>query len=245
MGVLTDLTTWLAQPERWSGSSSIPVRLLEHLQYSVLALLIAAAVALPVALWVGHLGRGEALLVNLVNVGRAVPTFGLILLAVTIFGIGLTPALIALVALAVPPIVANAAVGIRQVDPDVRESAQGMGMTGWQVLRRVELPVALPLIMAGLRTSAVQVVATATLAAYPGLGGLGRFIIDGFAQGVLRNANARSQTIVGALLVALLAVLTELAFSRLERIVVPRGLQQRDRPSARTPSVQTSALQQA
>jgi len=222
--VLSDLVRFLSDGERWQGNQGIPNLILEHLGYSLVATVIAGVLALPLALWAGHTGRGDTLLINVANVGRAIPTFGLILTAFVIFGLGVTPVYIALVALAIPPIVANAAVGVRQVDRDIREAAEGMGMTGWQVLRGVELPIAMPLIMTGLRTSAVQVVATATLAAFVGLGGLGRPIINGLAQGVLTNDNARSQVIVGAVLVALLAVLTEVAFGAVERVVVPAGL---------------------
>lgn len=214
---------FFTDPERWTGSGGIPARLLEHVTYSVVATLIAMALALPIALWVGHTGRGEQLLLNVANQGRAIPSFGLILAAFVVFGLGTTPVYVALVALAIPPIVANAVVGIRSVDPDVRDAAEGMGMTGAEVLRRVELPLAVPLVMAGLRTSAVQVVATATLAAFVGLGGLGRYIVDGVAAGI-RNPGPRAQVIAGALLVALLSVLTELAFGLVERVAVPRGL---------------------
>lgn len=224
MDVLSDLLRFLSDGKRWQGDQGIPNLILEHLGYSLVATLIAGVLALPLALWVGHTGRGDTLLINVANVGRAIPTFGLILTAFVIFGLGVTPVYIALVALAIPPIVANTAVGVREVDRDIREAAEGMGMTGWQVLSRVELPIALPLVMTGLRTSAVQVVATATLAAFVGLGGLGRPIINGLAQGVLTNDNARSQVIIGAVLVALLAILTEVAFGALERVVVPAGL---------------------
>ena len=224
MTVLVDLWQWLADASRWQGANGIPTRVWEHLGYSVGATLVAMAITLPVAFWIGHTGKGGLLAVNVANIGRAVPTFGLILAAFVVFGLNLTPVYIALVLMAVPPILTNAFVGIREVDPEVREAAEGMGMTGWQVLWRVEIPVALPLIMTGIRTSAVQVVATATLAAFVGLGGLGRYIIDGLAQGAQTNPRARSMVIVGSVLVAALAVATELLLDRVERLVVPRPL---------------------
>ena len=221
LSVLTDLWQWLGDPARWQGANGIPIRVWEHLGYSIGATLVATAIALPLAFWIGHTGRGGLLAVNIANVGRAVPTFGLILAAFVIFGLNLIPVYIALVLMAIPPILTNGYVGIREVDPEVREAAEGMGMTGWQVLWRVEVPVALPLIMTGIRTSAVQVVATATLAAFVGLGGLGRFIIDGLAQGAQYSPSARSMVIVGAALVAILAVATELLLDRVERALRP------------------------
>lgn len=221
---MTALWHWLADPAHWSGPNGLAQRLAEHVGYAAAATAFAAALVLPVALWIGHTGRGRLVAVQIGNLGRAVPTFGLILAAFTLFGYGLTPVYIALVALAVPPILVNTVAGIRQVDPEVVEAARGMGMTGAQVLWRVELPIALPVLMAGIRTSAVQVVATATLAAVIGLGGLGRPIIDGLAQGVAYNPDARAMVIAGALGVALLSVLTEWGLSAVERrLAATRG----------------------
>jgi osmoprotectant transport system permease protein len=224
VNVVGEVLQWLSDPARWQGANGIPIRVWEHIGYSLGATLVAMVIALPLAFWIGHTGKGGLLAVNVANVGRAVPTFGLILAAFVIFGLNLVPVYIALVLMAIPPILTNGFVGIREVDPEVREAAEGMGMTGWQVLWRVEIPVALPLIMTGIRTSAVQVVATATLAAFVGLGGLGRFIIDGLAQGAQVNPRARSMVIVGSVLVALLAVVTELLLDRLERLMVPKPL---------------------
>ena len=163
MELFTGLVDWLLDPINWQGSNGIPARGLEHTWYSVVSTLAAMAIALPIGMVVGHTGRGGALAINLANVGRAVPSFGIIILMVVLLGIGFLPPFIALVAFAVPPILTNTYAGIREVDRDVREAAQGMGMRGWEVLWRVEIPVAMPLIMAGIRTSAVQVVATATI----------------------------------------------------------------------------------
>ena len=218
MDVLGDLIRWLTAPEQWSGPSGIPVRTLQHVWYSALATGLAAAIALPIGVAIGHLGRGGLLVINLSNLGRALPSLGIIILVFTLVGFGVVPVLVALTALAVPPIVTNSYVGMRSVDRDVREAAEGMGMTGWQVLSRVELPVAMPLIMAGVRTSAVQVVATATLAAFVGLGGLGRYLIDGLSQRDL------PQVVSGAILVAVLSLLTELVLGRVQTLVVSPGL---------------------
>jgi osmoprotectant transport system permease protein len=221
MSVLRGVLEWFADPANWQGADGVPVRSLQHIWYSFAATVGAIAIALPVGLALGHTGRGGQLAINISNLGRAIPSFGIIILVVIVAGLGFTPVFITLVALALPPIVTNSYVGIRAVDPEIREAAEGMGMTGWQVLRRVELPVALPLVMAGIRTSAVQVVATATLAAFIGLGGLGRYIFDGFSQ---RNT---PEVVAGALLVAALSLLTEFALEALQRAVVSQGVVRR------------------
>ena len=235
MNVVNGVLTWLTDPVHWSGPDGIPVRTLQHLYYSLLATAIAAAIALPIGVFIGHTGRGALFAVNLTNLGRAIPSLGIIILMFTLVGFGITPVLVALTALAVPPIVTNSYIGVRSVDRDVREAAEGMGMRGRQVLWRVELPVAMPLIMAGIRTSTVQVVATATLAAYVGLGGLGRYLIDGFSQRDL------PQVVGGAILVAVLALLIELALGRLQTLVVSRGLAERGADAAVRAKVQKAA----
>jgi osmoprotectant transport system permease protein len=233
--VLADLVSWLTAPEQWSGPAGIPTRTLQHVWYSLLATGIAAAIALPIGIAVGHTGRGGLVVINLSNLGRAIPSLGIIVLVFTLVGFGIVPVLVALVALAIPPIVTNSYVGVRTVDPDVREAAEGMGMQGREVLWQVELPVAMPLIMAGIRTSTVQVVATATLAAYVGLGGLGRYLIDGLAQRDL------PQVLGGAVLVAALSLVTELALGRLQTLVVSRGLAERSAEAAVGAKVQKAA----
>jgi osmoprotectant transport system permease protein len=227
-GFFSELVDWFADPNHWEGSFGIPVRLLEHIIMSVVSVGVAALIALPVAMYIGHTRRLEFLVVSVANVGRAIPSFGLLFLSVLAFGTGLDsppalrpPVLIALTLLAIPPILTNTYVGIQNVDADTLESARGMGMTEGQVLARLELPLAAPLIMAGLRTAAVQVVATATLAAVVGGGGLGRFILDGFATG------DDPQIVAGALLVGLLAVVTESGLSLLQRAVTPRAMSRR------------------
>jgi osmoprotectant transport system permease protein len=233
--VLSDLIGWLTDPAQWSGPAGIPARTLQHLWYSLAATAIAAAIALPIGVGIGHLGRGGLLAINLSNLGRALPSLGIIILVFTLVGFGVVPVLVALTALAIPPIVTNSYVGMRSVDRDVREAAEGMGMTGWQLLWRVELPVAMPLIMAGIRTSTVQVVATATLAAFVGLGGLGRYLIDGFAQRDL------PQVLGGAVLVAVLSLITELALGRVQTLVVSKGLAERSAEAAVGAKVQKAA----
>jgi osmoprotectant transport system permease protein len=235
VNVVNQVLNWLTDPAQWSGPDGIPVRTLQHLWYSLLATSIAAAIALPIGVFIGHTGRGAVVAVNLTNLGRAIPSLGIIILMFTLVGFGIVPVLVALVALAVPPIVTNSYIGVRSVDPEVREAAEGMGMRGRQVLWKVELPVAMPLIMAGIRTSTVQVVATATLAALVGLGGLGRYLIDGLSQRDL------AQVVGGAILVAVLSLLTELALGRVQAQVVSRGLAERGADAAVRAKVQKAA----
>ena len=235
MNVLNEVLAWLTDPAQWSGPDGIPVRTLQHFWYSLLATAIAAAVALPIGVYIGHTGRGALFAVNLTNLGRAIPSLGIIILMFTIFGFGIAPVLVTLFALAIPPIVTNSYIGVRSVDPDVRQAAEGMGMRGRQVLWQVELPVAMPLIMAGIRTSAVQVVATATLAAFVGLGGLGRYLIDGLAQ---RNL---AEVVGGAILVAALSLVTELVLGRVQTLVVSKGLAERGADAAVRAKVEKAA----
>jgi len=233
--VVNQVLAWLTDPAQWSGPDGIPARTLQHLWYSLLATGIAAAIALPIGVFIGHTGRGALFAVNLTNLGRAIPSLGIIILMFTLVGFGIVPVLVALVALAVPPIVTNSYIGVRSVDRDVRDAAEGMGMRGRQVLWQVELPVAMPLIMAGIRTSAVQVVATATLAAFVGLGGLGRYLIDGLSQRDL------PQVVGGAILVAVLSLLTELMLGRVQSMVVSQGLAGRGADAAVRAKVEKAA----
>ncbi|MBN6547696.1 ABC transporter permease, partial [Actinacidiphila bryophytorum] len=190
---------WLTTGANWSGQEGVVHRLGEHLYFSGVSLAIAMALALPPALLLGHHGRGGALAVNVSNAGRAVPTFAVLTLLLLLIGSDSDwPVIIALVLFAVPPLVTNAYVGVREADPDVVEAARGMGMTGRQLLLRIELPLAFPLIWTGVRSAAVQVIATATLAALAGFGGLGRIITAGF------NRQITAQVVAGAVLVAVL-----------------------------------------
>lgn len=226
MDLLTELVAWLTDPANWQGPRGVPARTGEHAGYSLTALLGAAVVAVPVGLATGHTGRGGVLAVNVANIGRAVPTFGAIVLLATVLGFGFLPPFLALVAFAIPPILTNTHTGVREIDDHVRDAAEGMGMRGWQVLWRVEIPGALPLVVAGLRTAAVQLVATATLAAFVGLGGLGAFVFGGLAR---QNGE---EILAGALLVAVLALVVEAVLARLQRRLVPAGLRQRAEQAA-------------
>lgn len=210
---------WLSASAQWHGPDGIPTRLLEHLEYSGFALLLAVVVALPLGLLIGHTGRGGFLVGGLANGFRALPTLGLVVFAAVVTTGSITvPVLLPLAVLAVAPILVNTYEGVRQVDPEVRDAAAGMGMTRPQILFRAEIPMALPLILLGLRTAAIQVVATATVAAYPGLGGLGRYIIDGLA------VRDYQQVVGGAVVVVLLALVVQLVFTWLRRIAVSPGL---------------------
>lgn len=218
MNLVAAVLGWLTDPAHWSGSAGIPVRLAEHLYYSGLALLVALLVALPIGVYVGHTGRGGFLIVGLANGLRSLPELGLLTLLVLAMGIGLVPVTIALAVLAVPPLLAGAYSGVRNVDRSVVDAARGVGMRESQVLFTVELPNALPLILGGLRSASLQVIATAAVAAYVSFGGLGRLLIDG-----LRTRDY-PQMAAGAVLVAVLALLVEAVLATLQRQIVSPGL---------------------
>ncbi|HEY6057604.1 MAG TPA: ABC transporter permease, partial [Candidatus Limnocylindrales bacterium] len=179
--MLAAALTWFADPTHWSGAAGIPNRLYEHVSLSVAVVAIALLIGLPIGLAIGHTGRGALFAVSTANIGRAVPSYAVLLMLFPVFGFGFSTALPALVLLAIPPILTNSYAGLREVDRELIEAARGMGMSELQLLRRVEIPVAMPVILAGTRTAAVQVVATATLAALVAGGGLGRYVVDGFA----------------------------------------------------------------
>jgi osmoprotectant transport system permease protein len=218
MNFLGQVARWFLDGAHWQGDGGIPHRLTEHVAMSGVSLLAAALIALPIGIVLGHFGRGGNLAINISNVGRAVPSFALLVIAVELVGIGAVPAFVALVALGIPPIVTNSYIGMREVDSDVREAARGMGMRGRIILWRVELPIALPFIMAGIRTSAVNIVATATLAALVAWGGLGRYIVDGLGQ------QDYPMLYAGAILVAGLSLIVEFSLGGLQRLVTPAGL---------------------
>lgn len=226
MTFLTFAWRWLTAAAQWHGSDSIPARILEHLYYSGISLVVAAVIAVPLGLLIGHTGRGTFAVVNLANAWRSLPTLGLLVLAVITLGLSSSLAsILALVVLAIPPILVNTYEGVAGVDADLKDAARGMGMTPWQLVRKVEIPVATPLIMLGLRTGAIFVVATATIAAYVGLGGLGRYIIDGLA------VSNYAEVAGGAALVVVLALAVQAAFAGLRRAVVPAGLRRQARSS--------------
>jgi osmoprotectant transport system permease protein len=237
MRAFGDLARWFADGAHWTGPEGVPTRVLEHIELSVVAVALALIVAVPVGLIIGHVRRGEFVAVSVANLGRAIPSFAILSIVfqimLTYFGsaaFGFWPTVIALFLLAIPPILTNTYVGIEGVDRDTVEAARGMGMRGGQVLTRLEMPLAMPFMVAGIRTAAVQVVATATLAALIAGGGLGRYIIDGFAQG------DTPQVLAGAVLVADLAIVTELGLGLVERVVSPRTSSQGRRRRSAEPA---------
>jgi osmoprotectant transport system permease protein len=231
VSLLEEVVDWFADGDSWSGRRGIIHRLYEHVQMAGVATVAACVLALPGAVWLGHKRRFGTVAVNLANVGRAIPSFALLVIGIGAFGLleypvmGSFTAFLALVALAVPPLVTNAYVAVAEVPDELRDAAKGMGMSELDVLRRVELPVAAPLLMAGVRTAAVQVVATATIAAFVGAGGLGRFILDGNA------VRDEAQIFAGALLVALLSLATEGGLALVQSLVTPRGLRYSEVPT--------------
>lgn len=214
---------WFTDPAHWSGPNGIPVRTWEQIEMSAFAMAIALVVALPLGLVLGHLRKGVLVATNVSNVGRAVPTLAVLIILASIpsIGVGNTAAVLALAVFAIPPLLTNTFAGMTAVDPDVLDTGAGMGMSGRQRLFRVEMPLASPLILAGIRTASVQVVATASLAALVGGGGLGRYVVDGFA---LQDTTL---IVAGAILTALLAIAAEGVLALFERIATPRGLRHR------------------
>jgi osmoprotectant transport system permease protein len=197
--------SYLFTAANWTGPVGLAARTLEHLEYTAAAVAVSALIAIPIGMLVGHTGRGTLVVVSLVNALRALPTLGVLLLAVLLWGLGLVPPIVALMLLGIPPLLAGTYAGISAVDRTVIDAARSMGMGEVQVLLRVEVPNALPLILGGLRTASLQVVATATVAAYASLGGLGRYLIDGIKVRQFHIA------LVGALMVAALALLLDAA----------------------------------
>jgi osmoprotectant transport system permease protein len=225
---LGEVAAWFASPTTWSGANGIPARLVEHLVVSGIALVASLGIGLPLGLFIGHTGRGDRAVITVANIGRAIPSLGLmgivfLLLLPVGLAIGPLPAVIALAALGVPPILVNTHAGLRAVDPDLVQAARGMGMRETQVLSRVEMPIALPVILAGVRTSAVQIVATATLAAAVGGGTLGQLIVIGF------NVGDQVRIFGAAVVVALLSIGTELLFAWIQRAATSPGLGDRRR----------------
>ena len=217
MSFLGAVVAWFTSPAHWTGSGGVPTRLLEHVQISAVAMGVAIVIALPIGITLGHLHRFGNLAINVSNVGRAIPSFAILVIAFEIFGLGNIPAFAALTLLAIPPMLTNSYIGVRDVDPEVLDAARGMGMRVRRMVFGIEIPLAIPLIMAGVKTSAVQVIAT-DLAAIVAGGGLGRYILDGLGQ------RDDIQVFAGAVLVAVLAIAVEQILSGLEQILTPRGL---------------------
>ena len=225
MNLVTATAAWLTNPAQWAGQAGIPNRLLEHMLIASISLAIALLLALPAGLAIGHTGRGAAGAAGFANVGRSLPSLAVIAIAIPVtvlidpvLGGATLPTMVAMVVLAVPPILVNACTGIAEVDRDLVEAGRGMGMRERQILARIEMPVALPVVLGGIRSAAVQVVATATLGAIFGSGGLGRFLVDGIAQ------NDDGQVFGGVVLVAALAIATEVGVGLLQRLARTPGL---------------------
>lgn len=226
-----EVIAWFTAPEQWSGNNAIPLRLWEHVSLSAAALAAGVGVALPVGLYIGHTGRGARTVIAVANIGRAVPSLGWLGIVYPISvallargGLGFWPTFVALVALSLPPIVTNTYAGLREVDADLREAGRGMGMREVELLRRVEIPIALPVILAGIRASAVTVVATATLSSIVGGGTLGAYVVQGLF------INDMPRVVGGAIMVAALALLTEWGFATLQRRSVSAGIRGRPIP---------------
>jgi osmoprotectant transport system permease protein len=222
--VIDDVIAWLTSPTSWEGADGIPNRVGEHLLYTAITLLVALVIAVPVGAWVGHTGRARWLVTG-ANAMRAVPTLGLLFAVSMMVGpliqselAFIIPSILVLVLLAIPPLLSGTYAGIEAVDPAARDAARGMGMTGREVLRMVELPIALPLFLSGLRSATLQVVATATIAASVSLGGLGRYLIDGLAS------REYAQMVGGSVLVAVLALLADGLLALVERYAVSPGI---------------------
>lgn len=241
MNLLEAALAWLFSPDRLGGSHPLPLAIGEHLYYTFLSVFIAAVIAVPLGWLIGHTGRGREVAVALSGAARAVPSFGLILLLVLVIGVLHKPeaAVTAFVLLAIPSILAGAYTGIEAIDRDVIDAGRAMGMTGWQVFWKIEAPLGLPLLIGGLRSATLQVVATVALAAYVNLGGLGYYIIQGVP---LRRFD---QILGGALVIVVLALLLDGLFALLQHLVVPRGVtagrppELRTRPTRRRAVVET------
>lgn len=212
------LWTWLTDPVHWSGPAGIPARVGEHLGYAGITLLIAMAIAIPLGLWVGHTGRGMGVVLGFTGGMRALPTLGLLTALALVFGLGLAAPLIALVILAIPPLLAPTASGLRAINRRTIEASRAIGMSSRQILLGVELPLAIPPIMGGIRSAAIQVIATWTVAAFLPLGGLGRYLIDGLA------VRDYPQMLGGSVVVIILVLIVDMLLAGLTRLVTPTGV---------------------
>jgi osmoprotectant transport system permease protein len=243
VNLFADAFAWIVDPVNWQGNGSIPQRIAEHLGYTAIAMVVAVLIAVPLGWWIGHTGRGKELVVGLTGAARALPSFGLLFLFVMIAGVSQREpaAVIVLMLLAVPPVLAGAYAGFEVIDRRIIDAARSMGMTEWQILWKVEVPLGLPLLFGGLRSGVLQVVATAVLISYIGLGGLGYDIVQGIA---LRRFD---QMLGSAILIIVLALLLDALFAVLERYAVPRGVRAgratdvRTTPAGRRATAEASA----
>ncbi len=234
LSLLLDSAAW-----SWSNADGFPQRILEHLGYTALALVIAFVIAFPVGLLIGHTGKGSFLAINAGNAGRALPTLGVLLLVVTLAGTGLVPVTVALVLLAIPPILTTTYAGVAAVSPATVDAARGIGMGETRIATAVELPIALPVVIGGVRNAALQLISTATIAAYVGLGGLGRFLFDGLAL------QDYPKIVGGSIVVALLAVVVDLLLAGVQRYLVSPGLSGRSTRVTNQPTPQPADQTQA
>lgn len=224
---------FFTDPDNWEGTLGIPNRLLEHVTISVLSVIVAALIAIPIGLYIGHTNRGSSLAINLANIGRAVPSYAMMVIPLPLtlslapvlgysptFGLIFLPPFLAMTFLAIPPLLVATYAGLRSVDRELIEASRGMGLKERQILRRIELPLASSIIVGGLRTATLQVIATATIAAILGGGGLGRFIFDGLNQGLV----GRPSIYAGAIMVTVLAIGVDLVLARVQTRLTPRAL---------------------
>ncbi len=219
-----NLWQWFTDPANWTGPNGIPVRFWQQFYISAISMGIALAIALPLGIYLGHIRKFGFLAINVGNLGRAIPTFGVLVIFASWapVGVGNTAAILALVIFALPPLLTNAYIGVRDVDEEIRGAANGMGMSGSQILWQVEIPNSVPLIAAGIRTATVQVVATASLAALVGGGGLGAYVVEGFAIQDI------TLLLAGAILTAVMALATEGVLAIAQKRSTPKGLRERD-----------------
>jgi osmoprotectant transport system permease protein len=238
MNLFSEAMAWLFAPERYVGADALQVRIGEHLFYTFISVVIACAIAIPLGYFIGHTGRGREIAIGVSGAARAIPSFGLILLLVLLIGVTQKPlaAFIAFVLLGIPSILAGAYSGLEAIDRRAIDAARAVGMTEWQVLVKVEIPLGLPLLIGGIRSATLQIVATVTLAAYIGLGGLGGYIIAGLA---LRRFD---QMLGAALVIVALALVLDALFAIAERVGVPRGVSAGRTSDVRTRSPRTRAV---
>jgi osmoprotectant transport system permease protein len=243
MNFFADAIAWILDPAHFAVENGIGPRLLDHLVYTGLTMLIAAGIAVPLGLLIGHTGRGRGIVIATTSAFRALPTLGFLLFIVLFTGLGLWPFVFVMVVLAVPPLLAGVYSGLENVDRQTIDAARAVGMSEWQIIGKVELPLALPLILGGFRSATLQVIATATIAGYVGLTGLGRFLIEGLAYHDFVLA------IVGAVLVAALAIIVDGLLALIQRLVVPRGVSRgtarttpRPRRSPRSPAMTAAPI---
>jgi osmoprotectant transport system permease protein len=231
-----DVVAFLTDPANWTGTTGIPNRLVEHLVISGLSILFASAVAVPLGLYIGHTNRGSGLAINLANIGRAIPSYAMMVIPLPLtltlapivgydatFGLVFLPIFIAMTLLAIPPLLVSTYSGLRSVDRELIEAARGMGLSEMQIIRRIELPLASSIIVGGFRTATLQVIATATIGAILSGGGLGRFIVDGRNQGLA----GRASIYAGAILVAALAIGVDLILGVVQTQLTPRAIRKR------------------